>query len=153
MKSNRDVPPKKKATPIVTFAIDVEPICIFDSIIRLSWIIQASTLDITRRESKSAIVQKSNKHCKARHCKSIAIEWQGQRGVILICPLALFRGVQFGRNAKFLLTLTNNKWPLGIDPGDHQFVALKVSINNTPFFVSEVVIFERKISVNHQLLD
>ncbi len=27
-----------------------------------------------------------------------------------------------GRNAKFLLTLTNNKWSPGVDPGDHHFV-------------------------------
>jgi hypothetical protein len=53
----------------------------------------------------------------------------------------LFRCAQFGQNAKLLLTLTNNKWPLGIDPGGHHFVVKNVSINNTPVFVSEVVIY------------
>ena len=53
----------------------------------------------------------------------------------------MFDGYGIDRIAKLLLTLTNNKWPLGIDPGGHHFVVLNVSINNTPVFVSEVVIY------------
>ena len=53
---------------------------------------------------------------------------------------------------EFLLPLTNNKWPLGIDPGGHNFVVLNVSINKKPFFVSEVVTFENaKIKPQSQL--
>jgi hypothetical protein len=33
----------------------------------------------------------------------------------------LFGGFEIGRFVKFLLTLTNKKWPLGIDPGGHHF--------------------------------
>jgi len=39
----------------------------------------------------------------------------------------------------FSEVLTNNKWPLGVDPGGHNFAVmcvLNVSINNTPDFVS-----------------
>jgi hypothetical protein len=43
---------------------------------------------------------------------------------------------------KFLLALTNKKWPLGIDPGGHHFVVLNVSINSTPIFFSPVVIYK-----------
>jgi len=42
--------------------------------------------------------------------------------------------------------LTNNKWPLGIDPGGHHFVVLNVSINKKPFFFSEVVTYENRSS-------
>jgi hypothetical protein len=42
--------------------------------------------------------------CNIRHCQSIAIEWQGQRGVIVIYP-ALFVRREFCRKAKFLLPL------------------------------------------------
>jgi hypothetical protein len=38
-----------------------------------------------------------------------------------------------------LLTLINNKWPLGIDPGGHHFIVLNVSINKKPVFLSYVV--------------
>ena len=59
-----------------------------------------------------------------------------------IYPPALFWCTQIGRNADLLLTLVNNKWPLGIDPGGHHFVVLNVSINNTPVFFSEVVTYD-----------
>ena len=42
----------------------------------------------------------------------------------------------------FQRLMTNNKWPLEIDPGGHHFVVLNVSINKKPVFVSEVVIYE-----------
>ena len=61
----------------------------------------------------------------------------------LIYPLTLLKSNQIVRNAKFLMTLTNNKWPPGIDPGGHHFVVLNVSISNTPDFVSEVVIYKK----------
>jgi hypothetical protein len=35
--------------------------------------------------------------------------------------LAMIEVCEIGRNA-FLLPLTNNKWPLGIDPGGHRFM-------------------------------
>jgi hypothetical protein len=44
-----------------------------------------------------------------------------------------------GVTTKFLQPLTNNKWPLGSDPGGHHFVVLNVSINKKPLFFSEVV--------------
>ena len=62
--------------------------------------------------------------------------------IFTIYPPTLFRGAQFGIKVKFLLTLTNSKWPLGIDPGGHHFVVLNVSINKKPDFVPEVVIFK-----------
>jgi hypothetical protein len=34
---------------------------------------------------------------------------------------ALFEVYEIGRNAKFLLPLTNNKWPPRVDPGGHRF--------------------------------
>jgi len=52
-------------------------------------------------------------------------------------------GCSVGRNTKFLLTLINNKWPPGIDPGGHHFVVLNVFINKKRFFVSAVVIYEK----------
>ena len=54
----------------------------------------------------------------------------------LIYIHTLFGGCEVGRFAKFLLTLTNNKWPLGTDPGGHHFVVLDVSINKKPIFFS-----------------
>ena len=48
----------------------------------------------------------------------------------------------FERARCLLETLTNNKWPLGVDPGGHHFVILDCSINNTPVFVSAVVIYK-----------
>jgi len=36
---------------------------------------------------------------------------------------------------------TKKKWPLGLDPGGHHFVVLNCAINNTPVFVSYVVIY------------
>jgi len=42
--------------------------------------------------------------------------------IFTVYPLTLFGGAQIGRNAKLLLTLINNKWPLGVDPGGHRFV-------------------------------
>ena len=51
----------------------------------------------------------------------------------------MFKWCEIGKNVKFLLPLINNKWPLGIDPGGHHFVA---SINKNQFFFSEVVINE-----------
>jgi len=52
-------------------------------------------------------------------------------------------GGEISRTEEFFLTLINNKWPLGIDPGGHSFVVLNVSINNTPVFVSGVVTFKK----------
>jgi hypothetical protein len=40
--------------------------------------------------------------------------------IFTVYPLALFGDAQIGRNAKLLLTLINNKWPPGIDPGGHK---------------------------------
>jgi hypothetical protein len=60
---------------------------------------------------------------------------------ILTKPTALSCWCKIDLNAKFLLTLTNNKWPLGIAPGGHHFVVLNVSINKKPIFVSEVVTY------------
>jgi hypothetical protein len=39
----------------------------------------------------------------------------------LIYPTTLFRGEEIGLNAKFSLTLTNNKRPHGDDPSGHKF--------------------------------
>lgn len=39
------------------------------------------------------------------HCKPTTTEWQAQRDVIPVYPLALFGGCRFVLNAKFLLTL------------------------------------------------
>jgi len=36
------------------------------------------------------------------------------------------------------------KRPPEVDPGGHHFVVLNVSINNTPVFVSAVVIYKKK---------
>ena len=47
---------------------------------------------------------------------------QGQRGELPIYITALFGGCDFCLNAKLLLTLRNNKRPLGIDPGGHHFM-------------------------------
>ena len=58
----------------------------------------------------------------------------------LIYTTALFRGVQIGGNAKFLLPLIYEKGHQEIDPGGHSFVFLNVSINNKAIFFSEVVI-------------
>ncbi len=66
----------------------------------------------------------------------------GQRDVCLIYTPALVDRCEFGRNAKFLLTLTNNKWPPEVGPGGHHFVVLNVSINNTHVFVSAVVTYK-----------
>ncbi|MDH3809890.1 MAG: hypothetical protein OES29_14825, partial [Desulfuromonadales bacterium] len=53
--------------------------------------------------------------------------------------------VVFDRNAKLLLTLINSKWPLVTKRPS--FCGLKsflnISINNKPFFFSEVVTFEK----------
>jgi hypothetical protein len=64
--------------------------------------------------------------------------------VFLINPPALFRACEIDRNAKFLLTLTNKKWPPRIDPGGHSFVFLNISINNKPVFFSEVVTYKKE---------
>ena len=61
----------------------------------------------------------------------------------LIYATELYEGSEFGRFVKFLLTLINNKWPPGTDPGGHHFVVLNVSINNKPFFFSAVVIYRK----------
>jgi hypothetical protein len=42
-----------------------------------------------------------------RHFQVTAIEWQGQRGVILIYPPALFGECEIWKNSKFLLPLTS----------------------------------------------
>lgn len=59
-------------------------------------------------------------------------------------PLTMFEKSNLADFGCFLQPLTNNKWPLGIDPGGHHFVVLNISINKKPFFFSEVVIFEKK---------
>jgi hypothetical protein len=46
----------------------------------------------------------------------------GCGGQITIIPPALIFTFQVVPNAKLLLPLTNNKWPLGVDPGGHRFV-------------------------------
>ena len=51
-------------------------------------------------------------------------------------PLALFGKSEIGLNARLLNTLTNNKWPLGVDPCGHYFVILNVSINKKLFSLS-----------------
>jgi hypothetical protein len=87
---------------------------------------------------KNMILEMQNSYnpCNIRYSQSIAIGWQGQRGQFLIYTPALDGECEFDRNAKFLLTLINNKWPLGIDPGGHHFVFLNVSINKKPVFFS-----------------
>ena len=55
-------------------------------------------------------------------------------------PLALFGKSEIGLNARLLNTLTNNKWPLGVDPCGHYFVILNVSINKKLFSLSQVVL-------------
>ena len=59
-----------------------------------------------------------------------------------IYPLSLFGGCGIGLNVNFSEALTNNKWPLGIDPGDHHFVVLNVSTNQKPVFVLYVVTYK-----------
>ena len=59
---------------------------------------------------------------------------EGRR--LLINPTALLGACEIDKIEKFLLTLTNNKWPLGIDPGGHSFVVLNVSINKKLVFFS-----------------
>ena len=66
---------------------------------------------------------------------------------VTIYPTALFWRTQINRNAELLLTLTNNKWPLGVDPGGHHFVVLNVSIKNKQIFFSEVVVNRKWSSV------
>jgi hypothetical protein len=58
------------------------------------------------------------------------------RSRVLINPTALIGASEIDKIAKFLLPLTNSKWPPRVDPGGHHFVVLNVSINNTPVFVS-----------------
>jgi hypothetical protein len=41
---------------------------------------------------------------------------------VLINPTALLGVCEIDKIAKFLLPLTNNKWPLGVDPGGHRFM-------------------------------
>ena len=41
---------------------------------------------------------------------------------VLFMLLHMLIGSEIGRNAKFLETLTNNKWPSGFDPSDHKFM-------------------------------
>ena len=60
--------------------------------------------------------------------KSLALFWMG----ILV------------RNPELLQTLTNKKWPLGIDPGGHHLVVLNVSINKKPISPSEVAVYEKE---------
>ena len=67
-----------------------------------------------------------------------------QPSIFAVYTLALFAGVQIGRNAKFSLALINNKCPLRVDPGGHHFLLLKGSINKTAVFVSEVVTYKKK---------
>ena len=44
-----------------------------------------------------------------------------QEVLCLINPLTLFGWCKMDRNVELLKTLTNNKWPLGTDPGGHSF--------------------------------
>ena len=67
---------------------------------------------------------------------------------VLINPTALLGACEIDIFAKFLLTLINNKWPLGIDPGGHHFVVLNVSINKKPVSFSEVVTFSKSINAH-----
>lgn len=60
----------------------------------------------------------------------------------LIYIITLPRSAYLGQNAKFLLPLTNSKWSPRVDLGGHHFIVLNCAINNTPDFVSAVVIFE-----------
>ena len=60
----------------------------------------------------------------------------GGKNRVLVNPTTLLGACEIDRIAKFLLILTNNKWPLGIVPGGHHFVVLNVSINNKAFFLS-----------------
>jgi hypothetical protein len=53
-----------------------------------------------------------------------------------------FRDGRKGKFTKLVLILTNNKWPLGIDPGGHHFAFLNVSINSKPIFILEVVLYK-----------
>ena len=59
----------------------------------------------------------------------------------LIYTVALSKGCEIGRDAKFLDTLINKKWPPGINLGGHHFVVLNVSIKKKPYSVLEVVIY------------
>ena len=69
---------------------------------------------------------------------------------ITINPPALIYPIWIFRNVKLLLTLINNKWPLGIDPGGHHFVVLNVSINKKPVFVSQIVTFKNNTSTQRR---
>ena len=46
--------------------------------------------------------------------------------------------------ANLATPLTNNKWPLGVDPGGRHFVVLNVSINKKPISVLYVVVYGTK---------
>ena len=46
---------------------------------------------------------------------------------VLINPTALLDACEIDKIVKFLKPLTNNKWPLGVDPGGHRFVNLTAS--------------------------
>jgi hypothetical protein len=47
-------------------------------------------------------------------------KFEGSR--FFINPTELLGACEIDKIEKFLLTLINNKWPLGIDPGGHRFV-------------------------------
>ena len=53
--------------------------------------------------------------------------------------LLIFEVEKFTVSLSDFVLLHYNKWPLGIDPGGHNFVVLNVSINKKRFFVSQVV--------------
>jgi len=63
----------------------------------------------------------------------------GSSPKVPVNPPALFPDAYLRGKTRFLLTLTNNKWPPRVDPGGHHFVVLNVSINKKLFFVSYVV--------------
>ena len=47
-------------------------------------------------------------------------KYDGRR--FLINPTALLGVCEIDKTEEFLLPLTNNKWPPGVDPGGHSFV-------------------------------
>ena len=58
-------------------------------------------------------------------------------------PLALFWMRILVRNAELLQTLQFKKGHRGTNPGGQNFAFLNVSINEKPFFASEVVTFNK----------
>ena len=70
-----------------------------------------------------------------------------RRGAIVtVNPAASSVEFEISKNAKFLLTLTNNKWPPEVDPGDHSCCGLKsflnMSFKKKPISLLQVVTYK-----------